>query len=164
MKWKVFVINVRQQMHEMFNLFFSTVMYVQGVHEKLCFFTIHCNPSLAYITEKTFKALNAMRVYSHSYWLVNFCKTNSSRVLAKERLQTFENSWKKTQYLNNTLYISLNIFWSFVSCFYVMMLTNLIYTYFLRKQIFLRDAGVSLSPTLSLSFIQYLFRKRMTYL
>ena len=22
---------------------------VQGVHEKLCFFTIHCNPSLAYI-------------------------------------------------------------------------------------------------------------------
>ena len=23
--------------------------YIQGVHEKLCFFTIHCNPSLAYI-------------------------------------------------------------------------------------------------------------------
>ena len=23
--------------------------FVQGVHEKLCFFTIHCNPSLAYI-------------------------------------------------------------------------------------------------------------------
>ena len=129
-------------------------------------FTIHCNPSHAYIAGRdlAFIARNEMRVYSHSYWLVNFCKTNSSRVLAKERLQTFENSWKKTQYLNNTLYISLNIFWSFVSCFYVMMLTNLIYTYFLRKQIFLRDAGVSLSPTLSLSFIQYLFRKRMTYL
>ena len=30
------------------------------------FFTIHHNPSLA------FKAVNAMRVYSHSYWLVVF--------------------------------------------------------------------------------------------
>ena len=38
-----------------------------------------------------------------SYWLVIFCTTNSSRVLARERWQTFENSWKKTQYLINTL-------------------------------------------------------------
>ena len=51
-----------------------------------------------------FKALNAMQVYSHSYWLVIFCTTNSSRVLARERWQTYENSWKKTQYLMNTLY------------------------------------------------------------
>ena len=34
----------------------------------------------------------------------NFCTTNSSRVLARERRQTFENSWEKTQYLMNTLY------------------------------------------------------------
>ena len=46
-----------------------------------------------------------MQVYSHSYWLVFFCTTNSSRVLARERWQTFENSWKKTQYLMNTLYL-----------------------------------------------------------
>ena len=46
--------------------------------------------------KEAFKALNAMRVYSHSYWLVIFCTTNSSRVLARERWQTFENSWKNT--------------------------------------------------------------------
>ena len=53
---------------------------------------------------ETLKALNAEQVYSHSYWLEIFCTTNSSRVLARERRQTFENSWKKTQYLMNTLY------------------------------------------------------------
>ena len=34
----------------------------------------------------------------------HFCTTNSSRVLARQRWQTFENSWKKTPYLMNTLY------------------------------------------------------------
>ena len=37
-----------------------------------------------------------MRVYSHSYWLVIFCKTNSSRVLARERrwqINTLYNIW-----------------------------------------------------------------------
>ena len=81
-------------------------IYIQGVQKKLCFFTIHCNPSLAYIAVRDLlQALNAMRVYSHSYWLVIFCTANSSRVLAREMWQTFENSWKKTQYLMNTLYI-----------------------------------------------------------
>ena len=28
---------------------FLTKAIIQGVQEKLCFFTIHCNPSLAYI-------------------------------------------------------------------------------------------------------------------
>ena len=46
-----------------------------------------------------------MRVYSHSYWLAILSTTYSSRVLARERWQTLENSWKKTQYLMNTLYI-----------------------------------------------------------
>ena len=51
-----------------------------------------------------FKALNAMPVYCHSYWLVFFfCTTNSSRMLTGERWQNFGNSWKKTQYLMNTL-------------------------------------------------------------
>ena len=44
-------------------------------------------------------------VYSHSHWLVNFCTSNSSRALARERWQTFENSWKETQLLMNTLYV-----------------------------------------------------------
>ena len=33
----------------------------------------------------------------------NFLYSNSSRVMARERWQTFEISWKKTQYLMNTL-------------------------------------------------------------
>ena len=50
-------------------------MDVQGVQEKLCFFTIHCNPSLAYIAIRDLQSsLNAMRVYSHSYWLVIFAQ------------------------------------------------------------------------------------------
>ena len=43
-----------------FQLYYYIIL--QGVQD----FTIHCNPSLV------FKALNAMRVYSHSYWLVIF--------------------------------------------------------------------------------------------
>ena len=46
-----------------------------------------------------------MQVYSHSYWLVIFCTTNRSRVLARDSWQTFENSWKKSQFLMNTLYM-----------------------------------------------------------
>ena len=41
-----------------------------------------------------------MRVYSLSYWLVIFCTTNSSQLLARERWHTFENSWKKTTLFN----------------------------------------------------------------
>ena len=68
--------------------------YVQGVQEKLCFFTIHCNPpSLAYISVRDLQSSHAMRVYSHYNWLVIFCTTNISRVLARrERWQTLENS------------------------------------------------------------------------
>ena len=32
------------------------VGYIQGVQEKLCFFTIHCNPSLAYIAVRDFQS------------------------------------------------------------------------------------------------------------
>ena len=44
------------------------------------------------------------RVYSHSYWLTTFCTTNSSPVLAKQRSQNIEHSWKITQYLMDILY------------------------------------------------------------
>ena len=56
-------------------------------------------PSPTFLWE-TLKALNAMRVYSHSYWLVIFCTTNSSRVLERERWQTFENSLNNNTILN----------------------------------------------------------------
>ena len=56
----------------------------------------------------------AMRVYSHSYWLVIFCTTNCSRVLARESWQTFANFKKKTQYLMNTLYYIYRWNWFFL--------------------------------------------------
>ena len=56
---------------------------IQGVQGKLCFFTIHCKPSLAYTAVRDLQ---------------------SSQRNARERWQTFEISWKKTQYLMNTLY------------------------------------------------------------
>ena len=42
--------------------------------------------------QETFKPSNAKRVCSHFYWPIIFCTTNSSRVPARERWQTFENS------------------------------------------------------------------------
>ena len=51
------------------NFFFLPTYYqlpfliIYRVFRKKCFFTIHCNPSLAYTPKVTFKALNAMRVY-----------------------------------------------------------------------------------------------------
>ena len=70
---------------------------LQGVHEKLWFFSqfTETPPSPTSLKEP-FKALILMRVYSHFYGLVVFCTTNHSQVLARERWQTFENSWKKT--------------------------------------------------------------------
>ena len=62
---------------------------IQGVQEKLCFFTIHRNPSLVCIAVRDLKSLQSLLLAG------NFCTTNSSRVLARERWQTFENSWGK---------------------------------------------------------------------
>ena len=44
--------------------------HIQGVQEKLCFSQFTAIPPSPTLLEETFKALNAMRVYSHSYWLV----------------------------------------------------------------------------------------------
>ena len=76
--------------------------FIQGVQERLCFFTFHCNPSLAYIAVKDLQS-SQRNANVQSLLLAFFCTTNSSRVLARERWQTFENSWKKIQYLMNTL-------------------------------------------------------------
>ena len=52
---------------------------IQGVQEKLCFFSQYTATLPSPTSLKgTFKALNAMRVYSHSHWLVIFCTTNNS--------------------------------------------------------------------------------------
>ena len=41
-----------------------------------------------------------MRVYSHSYWLVVFCTTNSSRVLAKGEKANFREFLEKNTIFN----------------------------------------------------------------
>ena len=62
----------------------------------MCFFTIHCNPSLPYIAVRDLQRNASVK----SLLLVFFCTTNSSRVLAREMWQTFENSWKKNTIFN----------------------------------------------------------------
>ena len=76
-------------------------MHVQGVQEKLCFFTIHCNPFLAYIAVRDLQSSQHNTSVQSLLLAGNFCTTNSSRVLARERLQILV---KKTQYLMHTLY------------------------------------------------------------
>ena len=77
-------------------------------------------PRLHHRCKRPSKLSNAIRVYSHSYWLEIFCTTNSSRVLARERWQIFENSWKKTQYLMNTLYYKLpSLFRRIIHCIFL---------------------------------------------
>ena len=74
-------------------------MYVQGVQKKMCFsLSTGTHRSPTYQLPEIFKTLNATREYSRSYWLAklaNFYTTNSSPVLAGERWQINENSWKK---------------------------------------------------------------------
>ena len=78
----------------------ALLFLVQGVQEKLSFLHNSLQPlPRLHRRKRPSKLSNAMRVYSHSYWLVIFCVTNSSRVLERKRWQTLENSWKKTQYL-----------------------------------------------------------------
>ena len=59
---------------------------VQGVQEKRCVFSqfTATPPSPTSLLLETLKALNTVRVYGHSYWLVILCTTNSSQVLARE--------------------------------------------------------------------------------
>ena len=75
--------------------------HLQGVQEKLCFSTIHCNPSLAYIALRDLQSSQRNGVYSYSLLLAgSFCATNSSRLLERERCQTFENYRKKNTKIN----------------------------------------------------------------
>ena len=80
----------------------SNLGVIQGVQEKISFFSKFTATTITSLWE-TFKALKAMRVYSHSYWLVIFYTTNSGRALARERWQTLENFWKKHVYWMSTL-------------------------------------------------------------
>ena len=81
--------------------------YVQGVQEKLWFFsqftaTPHSPTSLF----RDLQSSQQRNAGVQSLLLAgNFlCTNKSSRVLARERWQTLENSWEKTQYIMNTLY------------------------------------------------------------
>ena len=88
-----------QQLPTQYFLITVTFLQYYSVQEKLCLLSIHCNLSLAYISlQDIFNALNALRVYSHSYWLAisaNFCTTNCSPLLVRERWPNNEHYWKK---------------------------------------------------------------------
>ena len=71
----------------------------------MCFFHDSLQPLPRLHRCKRPKLLTQCECTVTSNWLVIFCTTNSSLVLARERWQTFEISLKKTQYLMNTLYI-----------------------------------------------------------
>ena len=78
---------------KIFHILVAVMNALQGVQEKLFFHnSLQSLPRLHRCKRPSY----AMRVYSHFYWLVIFYITNSSRVLVRERWQTFENSWKKT--------------------------------------------------------------------
>ena len=74
----------------------------------LCFLSIHCNPSLAYIDVRDLQSSQRNGVHSHSYWLFNFLYQQQPSAGDGDMWQTFENSWK-THYLMNTLYIPTQI-------------------------------------------------------
>ena len=82
----------------------TDVPAVQGGQKKLCFFHISLQPLPRLHRCKRNLKLST-QCECHSYWLVIFCTTNRSRVLAKARWQTFENSWEKKEYSMNTLYM-----------------------------------------------------------
>ena len=68
------------------------------------FFTIHCNPSIACIALRiTFKARNAMRVYSYSYLLVIFFVQPIAADWLRGRGGKLWRVLGKTIYLMNTL-------------------------------------------------------------
>ena len=80
-------------------------IYIQGVQEKLCFFTVRCNPSLAFISLKeTLKVLNAMRVYSRPYLLAFFVQPTEAECWRGRGSKLLKILGKKIQYSMSTLY------------------------------------------------------------
>ena len=74
------------------SIFFYSLIhsYLQDVHQKLCFFPIHCNQSPA-----CRRAIHPHKRSECTVTLVGwpiFCTTNSSLVLAMERWQNIEKS------------------------------------------------------------------------
>ena len=69
-------------------IFQRDLLQATGCSEKLCSFT--ATPSLAYITVRDLQSLKRnASVQALLYWLVIFCTTNSSRVLAREKNTIF---------------------------------------------------------------------------
>ena len=64
------------------------------------FSTIHCNPSLTYVAVRDLQSSQRNASVQQLLLAGNFCKTNSSRELARERWRTSENSWEKNTIFN----------------------------------------------------------------
>ena len=93
--------------------FFSCVIYRSGGEAMILYQTVYtlyttectgCAGKIVFVhnslqplprlhrCKRPSKLSTQYRGYSHSHWLIIFCTTNSSRLLARERWQTFENS------------------------------------------------------------------------
>ena len=97
--------------------------YIQGVHEKLCFFTIHCNPSLAYIAVRDLQSSQRRKRIKKNFTshvkggpgLLNYIiiepGINNLRVWSKKKkLLIFQQSSLPARYLDNKI-LSLDIGW-----------------------------------------------------
>ena len=88
--------NIARNTNDITKCFDRRYALVYRVFRKNCaFLTIYCNPSLAYIVVRDLQCFQRIASVESLLLAAFFCITNSSRVLARERWQTFENSWKK---------------------------------------------------------------------
>ena len=74
----------------------NTYNFHTGGVIKKCFFLNPLQPTARLHIDD--EPLNASRVCIQSYWLAIFLTTNSSRVLASQRWQNTEHSWKKEHF------------------------------------------------------------------
>ena len=82
--------------------------FIQGVQEKLCFFTIHCNPSLAYIAVRDLQC-SQRKASVQSLLLAGSFLYNQWQPSAGEgEVANFREFLDKNQYLMNTLYLIAN--------------------------------------------------------
>ena len=80
-------------------LFINKLSKLQGVQKKMCFFTIQCNPSLAYIIVQRNASVQSLLLAG------NFFVYNQEQPSAGDgEVANFGEFLGKTQYIMNTLY------------------------------------------------------------
>ena len=80
---------------------------IQGVQEKLCFFTVHCNPSLANIAVRDRQSSRRNASVQSLLLAGNFFVQPIAA--SRERWQTFQSSWEKNTIFNEHPVTDFNI-------------------------------------------------------